>query len=58
MTLVTLVSVLAAGLKTTFADSVNKLFIADYALTSQNGFTPTSIASGEGAARRSRASRS
>ena len=45
LTLVTLVSVLAAGLKTTFEDSVNKLFVADYALTSQNGFTPTSIAS-------------
>ena len=45
LTLVTLVSVLAAGLKTTFEDSVNKLFTADYALTSQNGFTPTSIAS-------------
>jgi ABC-type antimicrobial peptide transport system permease subunit len=43
--LVTLVSVLAAGIKSTFADSVNKLFTADYALTSQNGFTPTSIAS-------------
>ncbi|MGZ8716920.1 MAG: FtsX-like permease family protein, partial [Gaiellaceae bacterium] len=45
LTLVTLVSVLAAGLKTTFEDSVNKLFSADYALTSQDGFTPTSIAS-------------
>jgi putative ABC transport system permease protein len=45
VTLVTLVSVLAAGLKTTFEDSVSKLFNADYALTSQNGFTPTSTAS-------------
>jgi putative ABC transport system permease protein len=45
LTLVTLVSVLAAGLKTTFESSVNKLFVADYALTSENGFTPTSIAS-------------
>jgi ABC-type antimicrobial peptide transport system permease subunit len=45
LTLVTLVSVLAAGLKTTFEDSVNKLFVADYALTSQNGFTPSSTAS-------------
>jgi putative ABC transport system permease protein len=45
VTLVTLVAVLAAGLKATFSDSVNKLFTADYALTSQNGFTPTSIAS-------------
>ena len=45
LTLVTLVSVIAAGLKTTFEDSVNKLFVADYALTSENGFTPTSVAS-------------
>ncbi len=45
LTLVTLVAVLAAGLKTTFESSVNKLFVADYALTSQNGFTPTSTAS-------------
>jgi putative ABC transport system permease protein len=45
LTLVTLVSVLAAGLKTTFEDSVEKLFSADYALTSENGFTPTSTAS-------------
>ncbi len=45
VTLVTLVAVIAAGLKATFSDSVNKLFTADYALTSQNGFTPTSVAS-------------
>jgi putative ABC transport system permease protein len=45
LTLVTLVSVLAAGLKTTFANAVNDLFTADYALTSQDGFTPTPIAS-------------
>jgi putative ABC transport system permease protein len=45
VTLVTLVAVLAAGIKSTFSDSVNKLFNADYALTSQNGFTPTSVAS-------------
>jgi putative ABC transport system permease protein len=45
VTLVTLVAVLAAGLKTRFEDSVNKIFTADYALTSENGFTPTSIAS-------------
>ena len=45
VTLVTLVSVLAAGIRSTFEDSVNNLFTADYALTSQNGFTPSSIAS-------------
>ena len=45
LTLVTLVAVLAAGLKTTFEKSVNDLFTADYALTSENGFTPTPVAS-------------
>jgi ABC-type antimicrobial peptide transport system permease subunit len=45
LALVTLVAVLAAGLKSSFEGSVNKLFHADYALTSQNGFTPTGIAS-------------
>jgi putative ABC transport system permease protein len=45
LALVTLVSVLAAGLKSTFESSVNALFSADYALTSENGFTPISTAS-------------
>jgi putative ABC transport system permease protein len=45
LTLVTLVAVLAAGLKTRFESAVNDIFTADYALTSENGFTPTSIAS-------------
>src|SRR5581483_9262141 len=45
LALVTVVAVLAAGLKTRFESSVNELFVADYALTSQNGFIPTGIAS-------------
>jgi putative ABC transport system permease protein len=45
LALVTVVAVLASGLKTTFERSVNALFKADYTLTSQNGFTPTGIAS-------------
>ena len=45
LALVTTVAVLASGLKTRFEHSVNALFTADYALTSQNGFTPTGIAS-------------
>jgi putative ABC transport system permease protein len=45
LALVTVVSVVAAGLKTTFESSVNSLFTADYALTSENGFTPTGVAS-------------
>jgi putative ABC transport system permease protein len=44
LALVTLVSVLAAGLKSTFESSVNELFRGDYALTSQDGFTPLSTA--------------
>ncbi len=43
LALVTVVAVLASGLKTTFERSVNALFRADYALTSQNGFTPTGV---------------
>jgi putative ABC transport system permease protein len=45
LALVSAVGVLAAGLKTTFEHAVNKQFKADYALTSENGFTPTGIAS-------------
>jgi putative ABC transport system permease protein len=47
LALVTLVSVLATGLKATFGDSVNELFHADYALTATNNFSPVSIASAE-----------
>jgi putative ABC transport system permease protein len=47
LALVTLVSVLAAGLKSTFAGSVNELFKADYALTATNNFSPISTASEE-----------
>jgi putative ABC transport system permease protein len=47
LALVTLVSVLAAGLKTRFESSVNALFRADYALTAENNFTPISNASSE-----------
>jgi putative ABC transport system permease protein len=47
LALVTSVSVLAAGLKSTFGSSVNQLFRADYALTSTNNFSPVSIASAE-----------
>jgi ABC-type antimicrobial peptide transport system permease subunit len=45
LALVTLVAVLAAGLKTTFEGAVNDLFTGNYALTSENGFTPTGVAS-------------
>jgi ABC-type antimicrobial peptide transport system permease subunit len=45
LTLVTLVGVLAAGLKARFQDGVNKAFIANYAVTATDNFTPISVAS-------------
>ena len=45
LALVTLVSVLAAGLKTRFSSSVDALFKGDYALTATDNFSPISIAS-------------
>ncbi|HUB73216.1 MAG TPA: FtsX-like permease family protein [Solirubrobacteraceae bacterium] len=47
LALVTLVSVLAAGLKTTFGRSVDELFHADYAITATNNFSPIPTASAE-----------
>jgi putative ABC transport system permease protein len=51
LALVTLVAVLAAGLKTRFESAVDALFVADYAVTSQNGFIPTGVQSGEALAK-------
>jgi putative ABC transport system permease protein len=51
LALVTMVGVLAAGLRTRFEGAINQLFVANYAVTSSNNFTPISIAS-EGAVRR------
>jgi putative ABC transport system permease protein len=45
LALVTLVSVLATGLKSTFESSVNQIFKADYALTATNNFSPVSVVS-------------
>jgi len=47
LALVTLVSVLAAGLKTRFESAVNSVFRADYALTATDNFSPISIASSQ-----------
>jgi len=47
LALVTTVAVLAQGLKTEFESAVTAEFHADYALTSENGFTPTSVASAD-----------
>ncbi len=51
LALVTLVAVLAAGLKSTFENSVNQIFHADYALTATNNFSPISTASAEAVTR-------
>ena len=45
LALVTLVAVLAAGLRTGFKSSVNKAFIANYAITASNNFSPIGLAS-------------
>jgi putative ABC transport system permease protein len=51
LALVTLVGVLAAGLKAHFNDNVQQEFVANYAITSANNFTPIGVAS-ENALRR------
>ncbi len=42
---VTIVGVLAAGLRTQFDSAVNQLFVANYAVTASDNFTPISTAS-------------
>ncbi len=51
LALVTLVSVLAAGLKTRFESAVNSVFGANYALTATDNFSPISIASANAVAK-------
>jgi putative ABC transport system permease protein len=40
LALITFVAILGQGLRTSFGDAVDKLFVADYALTAENGFDP------------------
>lgn len=40
LALITFVAILGAGLRTSFGDAVDKLFVGDYALTAENGFDP------------------
>ena len=47
LALVTAVAVLAQGLRNAFEGAVTSEFNADYALTSQDGFTPTSVSSAD-----------
>jgi putative ABC transport system permease protein len=51
LALVTLVGVLAAGLKTRFEGGVNETFISNYALTAQDNFTPLGVAAGDALAK-------
>jgi putative ABC transport system permease protein len=45
LALVTLVAVLAAGLRSRFSDAVDQLFVANYAVTAENNFSPISVSS-------------
>jgi putative ABC transport system permease protein len=47
LALVTFVAIFGQGLRASFEDAVDELFIADYALTSTNTFTPISATAGE-----------
>ncbi len=47
LTLVTMVGVLAAGLRTRFQDSVNKVFVANYVLTATDNFSPIGVAAAQ-----------
>ena len=47
LALVTMVGVLAAGLRTRFQDSVNKVFVADYVLTATDNFSPIGVAAAQ-----------
>jgi putative ABC transport system permease protein len=47
LALVTFVAIFGAGLRASFEDAVNKLFIADYALTSSNTFNPIEASAGK-----------
>jgi putative ABC transport system permease protein len=51
LALVTLVAVLAQGITATFEGAVDDLFIADYAITAQNNFSPIPTSAGKAAAK-------
>ena len=50
LALVTLVAVLGQGIRSTFTDAVDRIFVADYAITAQNNFSPIPIEAAEAAA--------
>ena len=47
LALVTFVAIFGQGIRKSFEDAVNELFIADYAVTSTNTFTPIDVAAGK-----------
>ena len=47
LALVTFVALFAQGLRAPFEDAVNKLFVADYAITSSGSFAPISAGAGQ-----------
>jgi putative ABC transport system permease protein len=47
LALVTFVAIFGQGIRSSFEDAVNKLFIADYALTSTNTFNPIEAEAGQ-----------
>jgi putative ABC transport system permease protein len=49
LALVTFVAVLGQGIRSSFEDAVDQLFISDYAITSENTFTPLTIAAEDAA---------
>ncbi len=50
LALVTLVAVLGQGIRSTFTDAVDRIFVADYAITAQNNFSPIPLDAAEAAA--------
>ena len=47
LALVTFVAIFGQGIRSSFEDAVNELFVADYALTSTNTFNPIEVAAGK-----------
>ena len=47
LALVTFVAIFGQGIRSSFEDAVNKLFVADYALTSTNTFNPIEAEAGK-----------
>jgi len=47
LALVTFVAIFGQGVRKSFEDAVNELFVADYAITATNTFTPIDVAAGK-----------